>query len=161
MHPIRAISAIVICAAAVFYSTKLLGTMRLSEVMSVDEQKKTGVAGLSETQKKELESWINDKFVLKAMNNPPITPVTPAASQQIYLQQNMQSGAQLMFSDGSIYEVALTDRSKTVFWLTPIAIKIEQSDDPNYPSKITNSLTNVSVTAKMVRAPQAQMNPNQ
>ena len=147
MHPIRAISAIVIFGTAVFYSSKVLGTMRLNEVMTVDEQKKTGVAGLSDIQKKELESWINDKFVLKTTNTP--------AAQQIYLQQNMQSGAQLMLSDGSIYEVAPTDRSKTVFWLTPIAIMIEPSGDPNYPSKITNTLTNVSVSGKMVRAPQA------
>jgi hypothetical protein len=65
----------------------------------------------------------------------------------------MQGGAQLMFSDGSIYEIAPTDRSKTVFWLTPIAIKIESSGDSDYPSKITNTLTGVSVNAKMTRSP--------
>ncbi|HUD01525.1 MAG TPA: hypothetical protein VMR37_04310 [Rhabdochlamydiaceae bacterium] len=156
MHPLRAIPAIVIFVTAIFYSSKVLGTMRLNEVMTLVEQKKTGVAALSDAQKKELESWINDKFVLKTIAATPTT-----AAQQIYLQQNMQSGAQLMFSDGSIYEVAPTDRSKTVFWLTPIAISIEPSGDPNYPAKITNTLTNVSVSAKMVRAPQAQMNPQQ
>jgi len=144
MHPIRAISAIVVFAIAVLYSNKVLGIMRLNEVMSAEEQKKTGVAGLSDMQKKELESWINDKFTLKT---------TMASSQPVYLEQNMQGGAQLMFSDGSIYEIAPTDRSKTVFWLTPIAIKIEASGDPDYPSKITNSLTGVSVNAKMTRAP--------
>ena len=144
MHPIRAISAIVVFAIAVLYSNKVLGIMRLNEVMSAEEQKKTGVAGLSDMQKKELESWINDKFTLKT---------TMASSQPVYLEQNMQGGAQLMFSDGSIYEIAPTDRSKTVFWLTPIAIKIEASGDPDYPSKITNSLTGVSVNAKMTRSP--------
>src|SRR4051812_6501931 len=137
MHPIRTISAIVVFAATVLYSNKVLGTLRLNEVMSMDEQKKTGVATLSDLQKKELEGWINDKFVLKP------TPV--AATPSIYLQQNLQSGAQLMFSDESIYEVAPTDRSKTIFWLTPIAVTIEPSGDPNYPSKITNTLTKVSV----------------
>ncbi len=147
MHPIRAISAIVVFAATVLYSSKVLGTLRLNDVMSMDEQKKTGVAALSDAQKKQLESWINDKFVLK--------PTTAAASS-IYLEQNMQSGAQLMFSDGSIYEIAPTDRSKTVFWLTPIAVTIEPSGDPNYPSKITNTLTKVSVLGKMTRAPKPQ-----
>jgi hypothetical protein len=71
----------------------------------------------------------------------------------------MQSGAQLMFSDGSIYEVAPTDRSKTVFWLTPITISIEPSGDANYPSKITNTLTNVSVNGKMIRQPQQKTTP--
>jgi len=149
MHPIRAISAIVIFGSALLYSNKVLGTMRLSEVMSVDEQKKTGVAGLNDIQKKELE--INNKFTLKT------TATTP--SQPIYLQQNIQSGAQLMFSDGSIYEVAPTDRSKTVFWLTPIVITIETGTDPNYPSKITNTLSKVSVNAKMIKAPNSEMTP--
>jgi hypothetical protein len=40
MHPIRAISAIVIFGSALLYSNKVLGTMRLSEVMSVDEQRR-------------------------------------------------------------------------------------------------------------------------
>jgi hypothetical protein len=145
MHPIRAISAIVVFATTVLYSNKVLGTMRLNEVMSMDEQQKTGVAALTDAQKKELESWINDKFVLK--------PTTVAAASTIYLQQNIQSGAQLMFSDGSVYEIAPTDRSKATFWLTPIAITIEPSGDPNYPSKITNTLTKVSVLGKMIKAP--------
>ena len=147
MHPIRAISAIVVFATTVLYSSKVLGTLRLNEVMSMDEQKKTGVAALSDAQKKQLESWINDKFVLK--------PTTVAASS-IYLEQNLQSGAQLMFSDGSIYEIAPTDRSKTVFWLTPIPVTIEPSGDPIYPSKLTNTLTKVSVLGKMTRAPKPQ-----
>src|SRR5579863_3558467 len=151
MHPIRAISAIVVFATTVLYSSKALGTLRLNEVMSMDEQKKTGVATLSDAQKKQLESWINTKFVLKP------TPV--AAASPIYLQQNIQSGAQLMFSDGSVYEVAPTDRSKTVFWLTPIAVSIEPSGDPSYPSKITNTLTNVSINGKMIKAPTQAMTP--
>ena len=146
MHPIRAISAIVVFATTVLYTSNVLGTMRLNEVMSMDEQKKTGVATLTDAQKKQLESWINEKFVLKP------TTMT-AASSSTYLEQNIQSGAQLVFSDGSIYEIAPTDRSKTVFWLTPIAVTIEPSGDPNYPSKITNTLTKVSVIGKMVRAP--------
>jgi hypothetical protein len=148
MHSIRTISAITIFAVVAFYSGKLLGTMRLNEVMSADEQKKTGVANLTDAQKKELESWINDKFMLKT--------TTPVAAQPIYLQQNIQSGAQLMFSDGSVYEIAPTDRSKATFWLTPIAVTIEPSGDPNYPSKITNLLTNVSVNGKMVKGPRLQ-----
>ncbi|MBS0648941.1 MAG: hypothetical protein JSS10_06945 [Verrucomicrobia bacterium] len=151
MHPMRAISAVAVCIAAACYSTKLLGTLRLNEVMSADEQQKTGVANLSDAQKKELESWINNRFVLK----------TTSAAQSIYLQQNIQGGTQLMFSDGSLYEIAPTDRAKATFWLTPIAVTMEPSGDPNYPSKITNTLTNVSVNGKMIKAPQSSMTPQQ
>jgi hypothetical protein len=149
MHPIRAISAIVVFATTVLYSSKVLGTMRLNEVMSTDMQQKTGVATLSDVQKKQLETWINDKFVLK--------PVAAAAASPVYLEQNLQSGSQLVFNDGSVYEIAPTDRSKAIFWLTPIAITIEPSGDPDYPSKITNTLTKVSVLGKMTKAPKSQM----
>lgn len=145
MHFIRAISTIAIFVATVFYSNKVLGILRLSDVMSAEEQKKTGVSGLSDLQKKELESWINSKFVLKTSST--------TSSQPIYLQQNIESGSKLMFSDGSVYEVAPTDRAKTVFWLTPVIISIEAGEDPNYPSKITNTLSHVSVNAKMIKAP--------
>jgi hypothetical protein len=54
---------------------------------------------------------------------------------------------------------APTDRSKTVFWLTPIVITIEAGTDPNYPTKITNTLSKVSVNAKMIKAPNSEMTP--
>jgi hypothetical protein len=118
--------------------------MALNDVMSMDEQQKTGVSQLTDTQKRELEAWINNKFILK-------TTTTP--SQPVYLEQNIQGGAQLMFSDGSVYEIAPTDRSKVAFWLTPIVVSFDASGDPQYPARITNTLTNVSVSAKMIKGP--------
>jgi hypothetical protein len=153
MYLIRAISALAVFGAAVFCSSKLLGTMSLNDVMSMDEQQKTGVAKLTDAQKRELELWINNKFVLKT--------TTPAAQQVVYLEQNIQGGSQLVFSDGSIYAISPADRPKVEFWLTPIAIKIEPSGDPQYPSKITNTLTNVSVNGKMVTPGRPKQNLQQ
>ncbi|HEX4840018.1 MAG TPA: hypothetical protein VFU89_06215 [Rhabdochlamydiaceae bacterium] len=101
MHPIRAISAIVVFATTVLYSTVS----------------------------------------------------TTAKTHPIYLEQNLQNGSQLMFNDGSIYEIAPADRAKTVLWLTPIEVTIEPSNDPNYPSKITNTRSKTSVNGKMIKAP--------
>ncbi len=150
MQLIRVISTLTIFAVTAFYSSKLLGTIQLQDMMTPDEQRKTGVSQLSDTQKKELENWINEKFTLKA---------TTAAAPQLYLQQNMNNGSQLMFSDGSIYEIAPTDQAKAAFWLTPFAASIKPSGDPLFPSKITNTLTGASVNGKLIRAPQAPATP--
>jgi hypothetical protein len=141
MYLMRIISTLTIFGVTVFYSSKLLGTIQLNQVMSQDDQQKTGVSQLSEVQKKELENWINNKFVLKA---PPVAP-------PIYLQQNMNGGSQLMFSDGSVYEIAPADRNKTSAWLTPISISIKPGSNTLYPYTITNTLTGVSVNGKLIR----------
>lgn len=151
MHFIRVISTVTIFAVTVFYSSKLLGTIQLQEVMTPDEEQKTGVSQLSESQKKELENWLNQKFILK---NAPL-----AVSSHVYLQENINGGTRLILSDGSIYEIAPADRAKAAFWITPAEVVIKPSDDPLYPSKITNTLTNASVNAKLI--PDSQPTKNQ
>jgi hypothetical protein len=86
---------------------------------------------------------MNDKFVLKIAHSD-IQPLT--------LQKNIQNGSQLELSDGSIYEIAPSEKSKTTFWLTPIELKISASNDPMYPVLLTNTLTGVNVRAKQIRA---------
>ncbi len=142
MQLIRAIPILALFLFAILNSDKLIGLIKLNDVMSRAEQKKTGVARLSEVQKQELEKWMNDKFVLK-----PVQAEVP-----LTLQQNLQNGSQLELSDGSIYEIIPSDRSKTTFWLTPIVMKVAPSDDPMYPVLLTNTLTGVSVKAKQIRA---------
>jgi hypothetical protein len=146
MHFIRIISTVTIVAVTAFYSSKLLGIVQLQDVMTPDEQQKTGIFQLSEAQKKELENWLNQKFVLK---NASLT-----ASSPIYLQQNINNGARLILSDGSIYEIAPTDRTKAAFWITPAELLIKPSNDPLYPSQITNTLTNASVNGKLIQPSQ-------
>jgi hypothetical protein len=142
MQLIRAIPILALFLFAVLNSDKLIGLIKLNDVMSQDDQRKTGVSQLTDMQKQELEKWVNDKFVLKASQA--ATPLT--------LQQNFQNGTQLQLSDGSIYEIAPSDRAKTTFWLTPIAMTVTQSTDPMYPVLLTNTLTGVAVRAKQIQA---------
>ena len=86
---------------------------------------------------------MREKFVLKA---------TSSEAHPLTLQENLQSGAQLQLSDGSLYEIAPSDRSKTTFWITPITITISASNDPLYPLLLTNTLSGVSVRAKKLRS---------
>lgn len=143
MNYLRVVPAAAIVYVAFFYSSKVLGVINLNDVMTIEEQKKTGISQLSDMQKKELESWINQKFTLKVAEK----------SKQVYLSENVQSGTQLRLSDGSIYEVMPEDRQKASFWLTPFQVKIEQSTDPNYPYKIVNTVTLVGVRAKQITPP--------
>ena len=143
MQLMRVISALTICGVAVFYSNKLFGMIRLDQMMTIDEQKKTGIAKLTEGQKKELETWINSKFVLKTT-----TPV----QHTISLQENRYNGSQLLFSNNDLYEIAPPDRAKASSWLSVI-VTIEPSGDPAYPWKITNTVTNVSIKGKLIPMP--------
>ena len=80
------------------------------------------------------------------------TTTTPKQAE-IFLSENINSGTRLRFTDGSLYEVAPQDKSRAQFWLTPFLVQIESSGDPNYPYRITNTGTGVSVLAKQVEPP--------
>ena len=143
MQIIRIVSTLTLFSVAIFYSSKLLAAIQLNQVMTPEVQQKTGVAQLTDVQKKELETWLNDNFTLKAKEAPP----------PIYLQQNNNGGTQLIFSDGSVYEIAPEDRNKASAWLNPITVSIKPGSNPLYPYTITNILTGASVSGKLVRQP--------
>lgn len=140
MQFMRVVSALSILGVTVFYSTKLFGMIQLNQVMSADEQKKTGIENLTDGQKRELEAWINSKFVLKISNS----------TETISLQENRNNGKQLLLSNNTLYEVAPIDRSKTSAWLSPVIMTVEPSGDSVYPWKITNTVTNQSVKGRVV-----------
>lgn len=141
MQILRAISALTLFLIATLNSGKLLAMIRLNDIMTADDQKKTGIYNLSPTQKDQLELWINDKFTLKTVQT------TPAPT----LEQNLRNGSELKLSDGSSFIIAPSDQAKASSWITPIAIKISLSGDPLFPVLLTNMLTGASVKAKQVR----------
>lgn len=143
MQILRAIPALAVLIVAAVHGDKLIAAIRPTEMMTLDEQEKTGVAKLTTPQKKELDLWINDHFTLKPVES----------SSALTLQQNLQNGSQLQLSDGSIYAIAPADQSKTSFWLTPFTIRIADSGDPAYPVLLTNSRTGESVKAKLIKRP--------
>ena len=113
----------------------------LDDVMSREEQRKTGINKLSATQKIELEKWINETFVLKAQSEE-----KPQGS--LYLSLNIDNGQKLQLSDNSVWEIAPGDVQKASAWITPFPIEISPSGDPSYPSLITNKTTGESVKAR-------------
>jgi len=113
----------------------------LDEVMSPDEQKRTGVSSLTAKQKIALEAWLNQNFVTKAQAAVPAAP-------QLSLSINIDNGQKLVLSDNSVWEIAPSDVPTASVWITPFPVKIAPSNDPNYPSLIINTDSGVSVKAR-------------
>lgn len=132
-------------------STQLFARITLTDTMPVSVQRKTGVENLSYQQKLALEQWLNDTFVLKNQE------AKKKDDTEIYLSQNINNGQKLELSDGSIWEVMPDDVNKASFWIVPFPLEFIPNEDPidqaQYPQKILNRNTGVTVKVKMITPP--------
>lgn len=119
----------------------------LDEVMTRDDQKKTGVANLSRNQKIALETWLNNTFILKPKEQ------APPPTAQLSLSINIDNGQKIELSDNSIWEIAPSDVPTAAVWITPFPVKITQSNDPDYPYLLVNINNGISVKARKAQAP--------
>ncbi len=117
----------------------------LDEVMSKEDQKKTGVDKLNKNQKIALEIWLDQNFTPKVK--------TQESENELFLSINIDNGHKIQLSDNTIWEVSPDDVNTSSFWLTPFAVKIIPSGDPKYPCLIVNKDSNVSVKARRIFAP--------
>lgn len=138
-----------IVALSLVISAPSFATFLLNDVMSLEEQQKTGVANLTPDQRAELELWLNLNFIPK-----PVTPPPPSVKQApVTLSENLNNGKQLRLSDGSLYEVSPDDVGLTGFWITPFEVKILPSRDATYPVLLVNTNTGTAVKAKQISPP--------
>jgi len=119
----------------------------LDDVMSNEEQHRTGVYNLTHNQRAELEAWLNQNFDLRPK------PSAREIPKELTLAENINDGHQLKLSDGSLYEIAPADVSRAAGWITPFPIQVVPSGDMNYPFKIINKNTGSSLKAKLISAP--------
>ncbi len=126
----------------IFPTQQTFGELSLHEMMTPEEQKKTGVNSLNATQKKALESWLDDHFQLKEGSK--------IHERQLMLSLNIENGAKLELTDGSLYEIDPDDRIYSALWITPFKISLSESDDAEYPVRITNLQTGTSVNGKPI-----------
>jgi len=116
--------------------------MLLDDVMSREEQKKTGISHLSRNQKLALEAWLNQNFVQKTEKE--------AARSELSLSINIDNGKKLVLSDNSLWEISPDDVQTAAVWITPFPVKITPSEDPDYPCLIANLNSGVSVKARLI-----------
>ncbi len=135
-----------LCAVS-FASSLLANPLVLDEVMSREDQKRTGVAYLSTNQRIALEQWLN-----KNCNCPSrITPVEE--EKNLYVSINIDSGKKIQLNDNSIWDVDPRDYSLSEAWLASIPVKIVPSFDPDFPCLLVNRNTGVSIRVKKGEAP--------
>lgn len=127
------------------------GLFLLDDVMTQEEQQKTGIARLTAEEKQELTLWLNLTFIPKPQQAAASTP--SKATENLYLSENIDNGKRLRLNDGSLYEISPEDEGLTGFWITPFPIKITESHDPNYPYLIINVNTGTGVKAKQITPP--------
>lgn len=130
------------------FLTPLLGKgLVLDEVMSSEDQKKSGVSYLNPQQKIALEEWLN-----KNCNCP--NRIAPEEDKKIlFVSINIDAGRKIQLNDNSIWDVAPEDHEISEAWLSSIPIKIVPSDDPDYPYLLVNRNTGVSIHVKRGEAP--------
>ncbi len=122
--------------------SSLTSTQPIDQEMSAKEKKQTGLHKLTEKEKTELQTWIDNHYAKR--ENPLETP----AEEKGVLSENLQSGSYIRLSTGTLWKIHPKDIPITQGWITPVDIRIAQSGDPEVPYKLTNTLTGSSVRAQ-------------
>ncbi len=129
----------------IFLAFALLASQTLDYDMSRQQQKDTGVYKLTTKQKKALQDWIDANYAKRD------TPLEIASNEKnAVISENLYNGRYIRLSDQSTWEINPDDTPLTQGWITPVEIVVSQSGDPQYPYKLTNSLTGSSVKAQKV-----------
>jgi hypothetical protein len=107
--------------------------------MSAQDKKKTGIYKLSDQEKSALQEWVDN-----ANNKPMLKKANPSLSENLY------NSSYLKLTDNSIWNVRPQDMPISQGWISEVEIIITPSGDPQYPSKLTNSVSSSSVLARKV-----------
>lgn len=118
----------------------------INELMSIEDQQRTGVIRLTQKQKMELAKWlVEHQYNAEAASDEIIHALTVAL--------NIAGGKFIELSDNSVWEISPDDLVVSQSWLSPIPVKITPSSNPNYPFIITDLRSGQSVKAKKGQLP--------
>jgi len=134
----KTLSLIVAC---LLLSSQSFALILLDDAMSKEDQKRTGIVNLTFAQKQALEQWLNQYCELRSV---------PKATEQknLYLSEIIENGTKVQLSDGSIWLVDPVDVERAALWISSGALKIVQSNNPDYPCLIVDPSTGISIKAK-------------
>ena len=142
-----AISLITLCALSTAFAVNETPphSQSLNQQMTVKEQKETGVSKLSKKERQNLETWLQNKLLQTRPQKDKLEDQTVSSST---LSINIDGGAFLQLYDGSVWEIAPTDREVTQNWISPIGITIEIVPGNAWPFKLLNQSNQESVYAR-------------
>lgn len=126
-----------------------LSSLLAFEVLDVEmdafDKKKTGVSKLNDKEKAELQAWIDNSYLKRAE---PVVLKTSPKDQKAAIQENLNNGNYIRLSDNSLWNIRPSDTPISQGWITPVDIIVTQSGNPQFPYKLTNSVTGSSVFAR-------------
>lgn len=118
----------------------------INDLMSIEDQKKTGVIRLNQKQKMELAKWLMEhEYNAEAASNEILHALKVAL--------NVSDGKFLELSDNSVWEISPDDLMISQSWLSAVPVTVTQSSNASYPYLITNLNSNQSVKAKKSQLP--------
>lgn len=127
-----------------FFPLFAFSALIMDQIMTKEEQALTGVSTLTPAQKKALEDWINKHCSMKEEE----------PFKELFVSIVSADGTKVTLSDSSSYAVAPQDTPIAASWITSSAsIRVSDSNDPNYPYKLTNTLTKQEIKAKLATPP--------
>lgn len=112
----------------------------INDIMSVEDQRKTGVLGLKQRQKMELAKWLVDHGYYEAEK-------TNSSDDNLTLTMNDKKDLQL--SDGSLWEVAPEDVAISSTWGSNAQVLLERTKNPLYPYNLLNLKTKEKVKVRV------------
>lgn len=129
-----------ICPCLISYS-ETVQTPSINDIMSLEDQKSTGVIHLTQEQKKALAEWFvkHGYYEIQAQVN---------YNQALTVALNVGAGQKLMLSDNTVWEVASEDQETASSWIGSVRVELTPSGNAAYPFMITNIQTRTSVKVK-------------
>ena len=133
----------------VFAKNKLI--LRLNQIMTPEEQKRTGVAKLTESERKALEQWLTN-WTLKVLYKAAVNSgqVYARVGSGHWISEKVDRGRFILLEDGSLWEISPIDRINTMLWLVAEKIIVIENADPFYPYKLINSDSGDTAEAKLI-----------
>lgn len=117
----------------------------INDLMSIEDQQRTGVIKLSQKQKMELATWITEH----CYRSPKCTsPENASSTSHLSISLNVYNGKILQLSDNSVWEVAPEDRTISQGWLNSVPLKLSSSGDQKYPYMLTNTQNHTSIKVR-------------
>ncbi len=131
-----------VISAVLFAAEAPKQILSLDQVMTTDEQEKTGVSKLSAKERAALEEWLT-RFtvtiateVAKKSAGSGKSVVYSGFGQKHWVREKIENGAFIKLEDGSLWQISPIDKINTMLWLPTDNVVVIESGNPQYPYKL-------------------------
>jgi hypothetical protein len=133
--------------------------VREGMLIVVSEDGKTHLVDLKLKRVTQAQRAEQSKGSSTGSTSAPSVPVPSTTVEQFYRGEHaphwigviLDRGTQIKLEDGSVWEIAPTDRVKTMFWSVAQKISVSRGLKPQYSFQITNTTKTEVVDAKLVK----------